>query len=300
MSFVRFRLAACGLILFVLAAGAATQEPAFEVSSVKISPPPTPRADGSFTVSLYVGPRPGGRWVANNSTLSMLLQAAYDGFRFPGQIVDAPDWATMTRFEVNAIAPVTGGAEPTQEQFNAMVRKLLADRFKLKVRTEQRDADVYVLTRARSDGRLGPRLRKAEVDCEALAEARKRGETVPDTPPPQPGQRPQCGSSGQVNGAVQRLMVGGMTISVVVGSVQSAVGRPVIDKTGLTGAWDVDLEYVRDSSNFRSTGPDVTPTQSAGPSVFTAIQEQLGLKLERGKDRMDVLVIEHVEMPTPD
>src|SRR5262245_66477819 len=93
------------LLGVICLAALSAQQPAFEVSSVKVSPPPTRSADGSFTVSLYVGPRPGGRWVANNSTLLMLLQAAYDGFGFPGQIVDAPDWASATRFEVNAIAP---------------------------------------------------------------------------------------------------------------------------------------------------------------------------------------------------
>jgi uncharacterized protein (TIGR03435 family) len=230
----------------------------------------------------------------------MLLEAAYDGFRFPGQIVDAPDWATTTRFEVNAIAPATGAGEPTEEQFNAMVRKLLADRFKLRVRTEQREADVYVLTLARTDGRLGPGLRRAAIDCDALAEARKRGEALPEAPPPQRDQRPQCGSRGEFNGSLQRMRAGGLALSAVVGSIQSAVGRPVIDKTGLTGGWDIDLEYVRESSSFRNVGPDVTPIPSAGPSVFTAIQEQLGLKVERGKDKMAVLVVEHVEMPTPD
>ena len=93
---------------------------------------------------------------------------------------------------------------------------------------------------------------------------------------------------------VQRLATGGTPVTAVATAVQQTVGRPVIDHTGLTGRWDIDLE-------FSGTGPLTTAdTPDAPTSVFTAVQEQLGLKLEPRKERMDVLVIDHVQMPTPD
>ena len=181
-----------------------------------------------------------------------------------------------------------------------MVRQMLADRFKLKVRIEPREVDSYALVLARSDGALGPGIRPSTVDCQALAEARKRGE-VP-APPPQLGQRPQCGSSSQMRntpaGRVEKRMMGAARISSVVSAAQGAVGRPVLDRTGLTGTYDIDLEFAREDQ--LQAAPDAGAGAASAPSIFTALQEQLGLKLERGRHTMDVLVIEHVEMPTPD
>ena len=98
------------LILTLLAAGSVpivAQTTSFEVVSIKESPPPTPNASGRFTLSFFLGPRPGGRWEANNANLTMLLRNAFDGYSMPGQIVGAPDWAERIRFNVNAIAGVT-------------------------------------------------------------------------------------------------------------------------------------------------------------------------------------------------
>jgi uncharacterized protein (TIGR03435 family) len=287
------------LVLLLMASGAlAAQTASFEVVSVKESPPPNaaPAGTGVFSVSLYVGPRPGGRWEARNATLLMLLRSAFDGFSMPGQIVGAPPWAESARFDVNAIAE----GDPPRSQMNEMVRQMLAERFKLKVRIEPREVDSYALILARNDGKLGPGLRASAVDCQALAEARKRGE-APPAPRSQPGERPQCGTMGQVRnspaGRVEKFMAGTMSISTVVGVAQGAVGRPVIDKTGLTGAYDVDLEFMREDQ-LRAT-LDAGAAEPSAPSIFTAVQEQLGLKLERGRHTMDVLVIEQVARPTP-
>jgi uncharacterized protein (TIGR03435 family) len=288
------------LVLLLMASGAlAAQTASFEVVSVKESPPPNaaPTGTGVFSVSLYVGPRPGGRWEARNATLLMLLRSAFDGFSMPGQIVGAPPWAESVRFDVDAIAE----GDPPRPQMNEMVRQMLAERFKLKVRIEPREVDSYALILARDDGRLGPGLRPSAVDCQALAEARKRGE-APQATPFQPGQRPQCGTMGQVRnspaGRVEKFMAGTMSISTVVGVAQGAVGRPVIDKTGLTGAYDVDLEFMREDQ-LRATLDAGAAAEPSAPSIFTAVQEQLGLKLERGRHTMDVLVIEQVDRPTP-
>jgi uncharacterized protein (TIGR03435 family) len=101
----------------------------------------------------------------------------------------------------------------------------------------------------------------------------------------------------QVRVGTEHFMAGAMPVSVLAGAVQNAAGRAVVDRTGLTGRYDIDLEY---ASTRRTGGSDLVDPGSAAPSIFTALQEQLGLKLESRKEQMYVLVIEHVEMPTPD
>ena len=289
------------VLLSLLATGAAfaaAQSPAaFEVASIKESPPPTANPAGGFSVSLFVGSRPGGRWEANNATLLMLLRSAYEGYSLPGQIAGAPEWGERLRFDVKAIA----AGDPSRAEMNAMVRQMLTERFKLKVRIEPREVDSYALVLARTDGALGPGIRPASVDCQALAEARKRGE-APPAAPLVAGQRPQCGTMGQMRntpaGRVEKFMAGSMTIATVVGVAQRAVGRPVLDRTGLKGTYDVDLEFAP-ATELR-TAPDAGNDAPAAASIFTALQEQLGLKLESGRHRMDVLVIESVETPSAD
>jgi uncharacterized protein (TIGR03435 family) len=282
-------VAIVGLLTLSLAA---QSPPAFEVASIKVGPPPTATPGGGVTLMVGAGPRPGGRWVAQNATLAILLQAAYGGFSLPGQIVGAPAWAGATRFDINAIA----AGDPPRTQMSEMVRRLLAERFKLKVRAETREVDVYALVLARRDGTLGPGLRPSAIDCEALEAARARGEALsaspssPDAPPP-------CSMSSRfVPPSAQRHIATAMPISAVVETAQYVTGRPVIDRTGLTGRFDIDYEYAR-----RLPGAsDVIDTPGGAASIFTALQERLGLRLESGKGRMDVLIIEHVEMPTPD
>lgn len=290
---MRHSVVVASLVAITIATIAVTaQSPAFEVTSVKEGPPPTANGAGGFSVSLFVGPRPGGRWEAHNATLVMLLRSAYDGFSLPGQIVGTPPWGEQLRFEVNAIAE----GDPPPAQMTEMVRRMLTDRFKLKVRTEPREVDAYALVLARQDGRLGPGIQPSSVDCQAVAEARKRGEVAP----PAPSERPQCGSMGQVRntpaGRVQSMRAGAVRLSSVVAIAQSALGRPVLDQTGLTGTYDIDLEFAREE--LRATPDAGTP--SSAPSITTALQEQLGLRVVPGRHNMNVLVIEHVERPTPD
>src|SRR5687768_7408218 len=287
-----------GLVLLAATTAIAAQSPsqtpqsappAFAVASIKQSPPPT---GGPMFFSS--GPRPGGQWVSQNATFITLMRAAYPDFRLPGQIVGGPGWTTADRFDINARAE----GNPAPDVMNAMLRQLLADRFGLKVHTEPREVDVYVLVLARADGRLGPGLRKPAVDCEAREEARKKAGPAAAPPPlppspPKPGERPECGMMTMMTNGVQRLATGGTPVSAVGTAVQLTLERPVIDRTGLTGRWDIDLQ-------FAGTGPLTTAdTPDAPASVFTAVQEQLGLKLEPRKEKMDVLVIDQVQMPTP-
>jgi uncharacterized protein (TIGR03435 family) len=272
---------------------ASAQAPAFEVVSIKEAPPP-----GSGPFRFGLGPQPGGRWEALNQTIVTMMRDAWPGFGFDSQIVGGPDWIRSRRFDVNA----TSKGDVPRDEMRLMVRRMLADRFGLEVRIERREIEVYALVVARSDGRLGPQLRKSDLDCDALAAARKRGDvptpTFPGpTPPGQPLPRVECGFISQVtpNGA-QRMMISGQPLSAVVSSLQAGAGRPVIDRTGLTDKYDIDIEFARTGGVRSADALD----PNAPPSVFTAVQEQLGLKLEARKEAMDVLVIEDVHLPTAD
>jgi uncharacterized protein (TIGR03435 family) len=164
-----------------------------------------------------------------------------------------------------------------------MMRSLLADRFRLKVRSDSRELPVYALVVARTDGRLGPGLRRrAEGECEQAV--------VRGGPPPDPtGPTPLCGFlAANVQG---NLSYRGVPISALTRPGALTRDRIVVDRTKLSGIFDIDLA---------PAPPDVAGNPADVPFVFTAVQEQLGLKLEPGKALVEVIVIDHAEKPTPD
>ena len=172
------------------------------------------------------------------------------------------------------------------KQLPALLRPLLEDRFKLKAHVETRELPIFALVVARTDGRLGPQFRRPIVDCLALRQAARAG-----APPPLPpsSDRPACG----VRMGPGKLSAGGFSIENLVTMLSSTVERLVVDRTGLTGTFDVDLQWTQGDL----TG--ATPSDDRA-SIFTAVQEQLGLKLESTKGPVDVVVIDHVEHPTED
>ena len=161
-----------------------------------------------------------------------------------------------------------------------MMRSLLEDRFKVSAHMERRDAPIYTLTKARADGRLGPGLHETGVDCLALSQQRRDDPSVPRPDICVKGFSPQPGH-----------VSGGLDVSTLVDILTSAVQRVVVDRTGLTGTVQVDLQW----------SPNVTTTSDTDAvSIFAAVQEQLGLKLEPATGLVDVLVIDHIERPTED
>jgi uncharacterized protein (TIGR03435 family) len=264
------------------------QAPTFEVASIKASPPPGP---GAIRIGVSVRP---GRWEALNATLLTVIRNAYPEFATDAQFVGGPDWARTTRFDIAA----TIAGDPPRDQIREMVRELLVRRFGLKTRVETRPMDAYALVVARGDGRLGPNVRASTVDCEARAAAIKRGERPPDAPAPDgPPARIECGMQSQVSLGRERMVVGAQPLSILIGTLTANAGRPVVDRTGLTGAFDFELEF---TSERRQLPPSATPDANPAPSVFTAVQEQLGLKLESRKEMLDVLIVEDAHLPTPD
>ena len=274
------------------------QEPQFEVASIK----PNKSGDGR----VMIGVQPGGRFTATNVTLRMLIRNAYQLQDF--QITGGPSWLTEDRYDI--VAKAEGDAvgdsfraeqsgQPSRGQL--MMRALLAERFKLVVHDETKEMPIYALVVARSDGRLGPQLKKSEVDCAAVTAAgrgRGRGPMPPPGPPQPGGPPPQCG----IRIGMGNMAVGGSPLTQVASSLAMFAGRIVVDKTGLIGAYDFTLTWTPDQMANRPPGappgPDAAPVDPNGPSLFTAVQEQLGLKLESQRGPVAVLVIDRAEHPT--
>ena len=267
----------------------------FEVASVK--------ANKSGDNRIGIGFQPGGRFRATNVPLRELISAAY-GTPQPlpvFQITGGPKWIESDRFDIVAKAPgdpQPGPNGPPTAMF-AMLRTLLADRFQLILHRESKEMAIYALVPARADGKLGPQLKPAATDCAAMMAA-ARGRGAPP-PPPAPGERMPCGMRmfpGNLSG-------GSSSMVQLTNVLARFVSRTVVDQTGLAGNYDLDLQWTPDQMpQGRGDPPPGAPALPAidpnGPSIFTAVQEQLGLKLESTKGPVSVVVIDRVEHPTED
>ena len=284
---------AAGIVsLHAQAPAAQTVNPTFEVASIKRN------TSGSGNVS--IGIAPGGRLTFVNIPARTLITRAYQ--LQPYQVIGGPAWLGNDRFDV--IAKNQGDAPPAQA--NLMLRALLADRFKLVVRNETRELPLYYLVTARPDGKPGPELKPAAVDCAA---GRGRGGPpagAPGGPGPVAGPAPGAAGCSMMIGA-GRIIVGAQPLSALVNSLATQVGRPVLDKTGLTGSFDLTLSFMPDAGGRGGPigppppgVPPLPPVDPDAPSLFTALQEQLGLKLESERGAVDVIVIDSVEQPTED
>ena len=279
-----------GLLSALVSVSAQSQMPEqaallrFEVASVKPSPPLNP---AGFTMN-FGRSAPGGKWRAENATLLRILQRAYPEYNRPGMIVGGPAWVTDRFFDIDARA--TGN--PTPSEYAAMVRNLLAERFSLKTHIEPRPIEVYRLVVARADGRLGPRLRAASPEC--LAEMKGQSVRLSGGNGSE-FQRPCKGTNGPMQATGLVRFDGARTLESLARTLQAMMDRLVVDRTGLQGFHEMDLEF--DLGATRSATGNAGGSV-AGVTVFTAIQEQLGLKLERSRELVDVLVIDSVQMPS--
>jgi bla regulator protein blaR1 len=274
-----------------MAAQAPGVQPQFEVASVK------PNKSGAGP--MRIGFQPGGRFTATNVPVRDLISIAYGQPQpLPNfQIIGGPGWIVSDRFDIVAKAEgdIQPGAAGPPTQMFLMLRGLLADRFKLVAHEEMRDQPVYVLRLDRSDGKLGPQLRPSTVDCAAMRGAMRGG---PPPGPPPSGQAPVCGAMMGPG----RIMSGGTPIEILTNSLARLVSRVVINQTGLTGNYESTLEFTPEQSQLPPGGlpPGIPAPPVDGPSLFTALKEQLGLKLESDHAPVRVLVIDGIEQPTPD
>jgi len=258
-------------LLAFLLAQSPPPPPTFEVSSIKRNTSGTDAARVSAQA---------GRVTITNNPLRNIIRNAWRLQDF--QIVGGPDWMNTERWDIVAKAE----GNPQGPQMLAMLQNLLADSFKLVTHRETREMPIYALVLARADRSFGPNLHASSTDCQKdLTAAIARGGG-----PPQTG-KVLCGIRS-VNGHMEMNAV---PMANFARNLAPTAGRSIVDKTGLTGEFDAELTWTPDPS--LSAPQDGPPPANDGPSLFTAIQEQLGLKLEAQRGPVDVLVIDAVERP---
>lgn len=274
--------------------------PAFDVVSIT--------QNKASTLGSTVTQRPDGGITLVNVPVGTLIARAYPPAA-PIDMVGLPGWAMSERYTVSATSSLSN---PTPDERSAMLRAMLADRFKLAVHFEKREQPAFDLVLARSDGRLGPGIKPLAMDCERIAAERTAAAARNAATPPLQGQRtdfnappPPCtvrivaavlrDRSGDRQGRLGDLLEGETTMANLAMALRPSAGRVVVNKTGLSGSYRVTMNF--DSMAARR-GPDVASTPDAGPSVFTAVQEQLGLKLESSRTPLDTLIIDRLERPS--
>lgn len=242
-----------------LAPMAANANPTFEVATIKPSKPDDQRK--LFIVR-------GNRFQIINQPLTQIISFAFDVQ--VKQVIGLPAWAETDKYDIDG--KPDGEGAPSGKQWKSMIQKLLADRFKLTFHHDKRELSVYVLSVAKT----GQRMTKSEGDPNGLP--------------------------GLFFQALGKLNVRNALMTDFTELMQSAVlDRPVLDQTGITGRWDFTLNWTPDDSQFSGLGarvPPPTDSANAPPNLYTAIQEQIGLKLDATKAPADVMVIDHVEKPS--
>jgi uncharacterized protein (TIGR03435 family) len=253
------------LVIVLLASTAESQT--FDVVSIKRNP------SGTTQQSVNVTPD-GVAFI--NFQLRAIIQLTY-GIPQLTRLIGLPDWVN-DRYDV--IAKTATPASPaTIVTMRPMLQAMFVDRFKLVAKLEQRELPAYSLVLARNDGKLGPKLVRSTVTCPG------RGAAPPDAPPG--GQAPvQCGPRP---GGPGRFIFVGSPLSLFASVLALPLGRTVVDRTGLQGLYDLDVTFAPEAPGA---------PQSDAPSLFTALQEQLGLKLDPENERVEVLVVDRIERPT--
>ena len=276
------------LLLFLLMAAATgstavraqnTPVHRFEVASVR---------QNTSTEPLVFRNEPGGRLVATNNTLYNLIRNAWN--LQPFQMIEGervPSTLRRDRWDITAKAP-DGPLAPGAVM--AMLQQLLIDRFKLVVRRETREMPIYALVLARADKRLGPKIQPSNGECEAARLAALSGVGQP-TPPQVP--RGFCGSRTSASNGIGTYSASGLALSEFIRTIAGQTSRFIVDRTGLTGTFDFDV-------SFTPGKPGAPAGDNPGLSLFVALEEQLGLKLEDTRGPVEVIVIESFERPTDD
>ena len=278
----QIRSGAMAAIVFVVAAAVSAETHAqsvtgrtFDVASIKRNVSNTVRGSG------MAAPQPGGRFVGIGVTLRRLIGEAYDM-----DVDGGPDWIASDRFDVNA----TAEGNPTPTQIRLMLRPLLADRFKLKVHTEARERPVFEMRLVRDDGRLGSGLKQSDAKC---------AEEARNFFPGQLGFPPPCGDYRLGAGT---FVARGLTLTGLAQMLSGITGRPVINRTGRDEAFDIEMKWSSDSglTGIPRDAAGANTLTADGLTLFTALREQLGLRLDSSRGAVEVLVVDHAEPPTPD
>jgi uncharacterized protein (TIGR03435 family) len=321
---MRIAILCAGLIVSTSCAAfgqGAAESPTFEVASVK---PSEPQPSGMMRVRMSGGPGTPdpGQLTYTNVPLKNVLATAYAVNNYQ---ISGPNWLDSERFDI--VAKISQGA--TKEQFQQMLQNLLAERFKLKLHHEAKELPMYALV----VGKGGPKLKESVEEDAATPQGAApppppgRDEAAPVRLKLDADGMPQLpsgmGKNGMImimimneHGGMRTRMVGkGQPISALLEQLRNQLGRPVVDATNLKGKYDITLDYAPDGLNGPAMmmpppppqhdgavgggGPMAGAPDAGGPTIFTALQEQLGLKLEQKKGPVDLLVIDRLEkVPT--
>jgi bla regulator protein BlaR1 len=276
---VRYLFAAVALSAMVVSAQTQAGQQ-FDVASIKRN---TSNEFGKF---IPPGIRP-GQFSVINSTLREIISFGYPVQTAPAQVFGLPEWAESEHYDVLATLKGT----PTADALQQMWRAFLSDRLKLQAHYETRERASYDLVFARDDRRLGPQLQPSTVDC--------------TTPP-----AAVAGSANQLEGRIRMLMQrcalgmipsgqslglysGGTSVAALARALTVHARRPITDRTGLTGNYAISLQFAIDAAP-----PQPDSAIDDAPRLFTALREQLGLKLEPSTMQGQVLVIDQIERPS--
>jgi uncharacterized protein (TIGR03435 family) len=286
LSVMRKASIACVALIVVFAgAGARSQRMSFEVASVKPGASSMPSGGGGTRIGAE-------QFDATWYPIQGLVSLAYGP---TARVTGWPEWTRTARYDVRART----GRPAARQEVLAMLQTLLAERFALKAHRETRDMDIYALVVARSDATTGSKLLPVTVDCETNRLADSSG---PGLFPRE--SRPACGHNIQsvtlaAGPQLTTTRYAAVTIERLAMGMSGSVGRPVVDKTGLAGLFDVELTYVRELP----AGPFVAPATGRpvdGPSYRDALREQLGFELRPERGPVEFLVIDSIQPPTPD
>jgi uncharacterized protein (TIGR03435 family) len=266
---------------------AAVPQIAFEVATIKIN------NSGDTRTQFDIVPG-SGRVAVINMQLRGAIQSA---FRVPAdQLLGVPDWANRMRVDIIAKADPSASVQ----QLQSMLQPLLVERLKLTFHRETRQRDIYALVLARQDGALGPNLKRSATDCAVLGAAPRNTLQAPAA-----GAAPACGliPSGPGRIVARGFGIGPFVSILNIGS--KVLGRQIVDQTGLTGGFDIDLTYTPDALSAAALAarqgpppPQAGAVDPHGPTLMQALQDQLGLRLEARTLPLEVMVIDHIEPPT--
>jgi uncharacterized protein (TIGR03435 family) len=256
--------------------------PKFEVASVK------PSASDPLAFPRSSPPAP-GRFTMLDVSLRLLVVLAYGDRLSDFQIIGGPDWLNSRRFDIQAKAE---DAAASRDAMLPMLKALLEERFQLKAHTEMREMPIFALVAARDDRRLGTNIRPSATDCsdpELVKKMWASGPTdrgMPCVIWPMPA---------RVAGS-EAWRGNGVSMVALTEFLKRPAGRFVQDRTGMSGFYDFEMTYARVTRGATTTAAST----SESPELTTALQEQLGLKLESTRGPVEVLVIDSAALPEPD
>lgn len=304
----RVPVVACLAVMLGVASRSAAQSgapPTFEVASVKRS---TPNALG-----VRIPPPVAGRFTAQNASLRDLIVIAYGLFTF--QVEGGPDWVSSSRFDIQA---TTGAPLVGLSAMRPMLQSLLADRFRLKSRSEMREMPVYALVVAGETNQPSAKVTVSRTDCPKAAEDLALGRTgpgalaellqagkgapcaiLPVPPPLLPAQAPET----------MTVRADGASMADLARYLTSQTGRPVLDRTGLDRLYDWEMTFhveggeriaLASQPDILITPPPPPPGTPRAPSVMVALEEELGLKLESTRGLVEILLVDSAALPEPD